>query len=116
MGKLSLRCLVEDGLHCLKGLKHGEGVLSWRRGIACCRDQDQAGLTAVVGGTLEEQIILGLGWRWRWRRRRCWHRGGQRNELQAAGCLNHEIVLGGVGGNIKCWLGHNQAAAVFVRF
>lgn len=58
---------------------------------------------------------MGLGWWWR-RRRGCWHRGRQRNELQAAGCLNHKIVLGGVGGNIKCWLGYNQAAVVFIRF
>lgn len=32
--------------------------------------------------------------------------------MQTAGCLNHEVVLGGVGGNIKCWLGNNQAAIV----
>lgn len=87
----------------MESLKHRESLRlrGWWR-IVCCRDKNQARLAAVGGGALQEEEVLWLGrrwrwWRWRWRDR--W-RGRQRNELQAAGCLNHEVVLGGVRGNI----------------
>lgn len=108
-------CLVLGGLQRLDGLKHGQRLWlrSWWRVIGR-RDKNQAGLAAVVGGTLEQQEVLKLGLRrGRWRRgRRGRGRGRQRNQLQAAGCLNHKVVLRGVGRDVKCWLGHNQAALV----
>lgn len=112
LGYLSL-CLVKDRLECLESLKYREGLRFWSCwSIVCCREENQAGLAAIVGGTLQQEKILRLGRRWRWRRWGNGRRGRQRNKLQAIGGLNHKVVLRGVGGNIKCWLGHNQAAVV----
>lgn len=68
--------LVQDGLERLDGLKHREGLRlrGWWR-VVRRRDENQAGLAAVVGGALQQEEVLGLGRRW-WRRRwRCWRRG-----------------------------------------
>lgn len=52
LGHLSL-CLIQDGLECLKSLKHREGLhlRSWWR-VDCCWNENQAGPAAVVGGAL----------------------------------------------------------------
>lgn len=58
LGYLSLR-LVEEGLECLYGLENGKRLWLWSWwSIACGGEENQPGLAAISGGTMEEDKVL----------------------------------------------------------